>query len=382
MGFIEEAAVYVLKYAPQFGIKVHSPILAQFVLESASGTSELARNAWNLAGLKYREGRCPSACGVYYKDGAEQNPDGTYTNSAMKWFKFPNMEAGVKGYFEFINIPNYVKLKGVTDPRTYLELIKAAGYATSLNYVNNLMAVIEKYNLTKYDNVDSGVTTTMPTVFLSAGHGGNDPGAVAFGLSEKDINLQTLLACRAELERHGVKVVSSRLVDENDPVAQEVKEANESGADIAVSFHANAGGGDGFEAFYYKGSANGKRLAQLCEKYVKELGQNSRGVKTNNLKFTRETTMIAVLVESFFVDSEDRLIGDMVAEQKAFGVAYAKAILEYLGIAYKSATEAETASDIIYRVQLGAYRNKENAQNLVEELEKKGYKPFIAVGKL
>lgn len=382
MGFIEEAAVYVLKYAPQFGIKVHSPLLAQFVLESASGTSELARNAWNIAGLKYREGRCPSACGAYYKDGAEQNPDGTYTNSAMKWFKFPSMEAGVKGYFEFINTPNYVKLKGVTDPRTYLELIKAAGYATSLNYVNNLMAVIEKYNLTKYDNVETGVTPTMPTVFLSAGHGGNDPGAIAFGLKEKDINLQTLLACRAELERHGVKVVASRMVDEDDPVAQEVKEANESGADIAVSFHANAGGGDGFEAFYYNGSAKGKRLAQLCEKYVKELGQNSRGVKTNNLKFTRETTMIAVLVESFFVDSEDRLIGDMVAEQKAFGVAYAKAILEYLGIAYKSATEAETASDVIYRVQLGAYRNKENAQNLVEELEKKGYKPFIAVGKL
>ena len=382
MGFIEEAAVYVLKYAPQFGIKVHSPILAQFILESASGTSELARNAWNLAGLKYREGRCPSACGVYYKDGAEQNPDGTYTNSAMKWFKFPSMEAGVKGYFEFINTPNYVKLKGVNDPRTYLELIKAAGYATSLNYVNNLMAVIEKYDLTKYDNVESGETTKMPTVFLSAGHGGNDPGATAFGLKEKDINLQTLLACRAELERHGVKVVSSRLVDENDPVAQEVKEANESGADIAVSFHVNASGtgkGDGFEAFYYKGSAKGKHLAQLCEKYVKELGQNSRGVKTNNLMFTRETTMIAVLVESFFIDNDvDNNIGDLVSEQKAFGVAYAKAILEYLGISYDGQTKVEVpTTDKLYRVQVGAYRYKENAEKLLAELREKGYSGFI-----
>lgn len=377
MGFIEEAAVYVLKYAPQFGIKVHSPILAQFILESASGTSELAKNANNLAGLKYREGRCPSACGVYYKDGAEQNPDGTYTNSAMKWFKFPNMEAGVKGYFEFINTPNYSKLKGVTNPRTYLELIKAAGYATSLNYVNNLMAVIDKYDLTKYDTEKA--VTTMPTVFLSAGHGGNDPGATAFGLKEKDINLQTLLACRAELERHGVKVVASRLVDENDPVAQEVREANESGADIAVSFHVNASGtgkGDGFEAFYYKGNANGKRLAQLCEKYVKELGQNSRGVKTNNLMFTRETKMTAVLVESFFIDNDvDNNIGDLVSEQKAFGVAYAKAILEYLGISYDGQTEA--TPDKLYRVQVGAYRYKENAEKLVAELREKGYSGFI-----
>lgn len=371
MGFIEEAAVYVQKYAPQFGIKVHSPILAQFILESASGTSELAVAANNLAGLKYREGRCPSASGVYYKDGAEQNPDGSYTNSAMKWFKFPSMEAGVRGYFEFIDTPNYAKLKGVTDPRTYLELIKAAGYATSLKYVDNLMAVIDKYDLTKYDTEKA--VTTMPTVFLSAGHGGNDPGAVAFGLKEKDINLQTLLACRAELERHGVKVVASRMVDEADPVAQEVREANESGADVAVSFHANAGGGDGFEAFYYKGNMEGKRLAQLTEKYVKELGQNSRGVKANNLMFTRETKMTAVLVESFFVDSEDRKIGDLVSEQKAFGVAYAKAILEYLGISHKT----DVVEDKLYRVQVGAFRKKENAEKLLAELKEKGYSCFI-----
>lgn len=177
----------------------------------------------------------------------------------------------------------------------------------------------------------------MAKVFLSAGHGGSDPGAVANGLREEDINLNALLACQAELVRHGVTVVCSRVTDENDPVQQEVKEANASGADIAVSFHANAGGGDGFEAFYWSSSTKGKKLAQLCEKYVKAMGQNSRGVKTGNkLYFIKNTDMTAVLVESFFVDNaKDKTIGDTVAEQKAFGVAYAKAILEYLGIGYK-----------------------------------------------
>ena len=178
----------------------------------------------------------------------------------------------------------------------------------------------------------------MAKVFLSAGHGGSDPGAVANGLKEKDINLQALLACKEVLEAHGVTVVCSRTKDENDPVGQEVAEANASGADIAVSFHANAGGGDGFEAFYYTSNAKGKKLAQLGEKYVKELGQNSRGLKSgNHLMFVRKTTMPAVLFESFFVDNaKDKAIGDTGAEQKAFGVAYAKAILEYFGIAYKS----------------------------------------------
>lgn len=176
----------------------------------------------------------------------------------------------------------------------------------------------------------------MAKVFLSAGHGGTDPGAVGYGLKEKDINLQILLSCKAELERHGVTVIASRLKDENDGTRDEVAEANASGADLAVSIHTNAGGGDGFEAFYWSLNANDKKLAGLCEKYVKALGQNSRGLKTgDHLYWCRHTKMTSCLVENFFIDNDkDNDIGDTLAEQKAFGVAYAKAILEYLGIAY------------------------------------------------
>lgn len=177
-------------------------------------------------------------------------------------------------------------------------------------------------------------------VFLSAGHGGKDPGAVGNGLKEKDINLQIMLGCKSELERHGVIVICSRLKDENDPVGEEVREANASGATVAVSFHTNsdaAGKGDGSESYYYKNSAEGKRLAELCEKYIKELGQNSRGVKCPNLYFTRKTKMTAVLCECAFIKTaKDIAIVDTVEEQQAFGKAYAKAILEYLGITYKA----------------------------------------------
>lgn len=152
IGFIEQIAPLIQKYAPKYDIKVCSPIIAQAILESASGTSELAKNAHNYFGLKYRSGRCPSACGVYYKVGSEQNKDGTYVSSNMQWAKFPSMEAGVQGYFDFINISNYSNLKGVTNPKTYLENIKRDGYATSLKYVDNLLSVINKYDLAKYDS--------------------------------------------------------------------------------------------------------------------------------------------------------------------------------------------------------------------------------------
>ena len=217
----------------------------------------------------------------------------------------------------------------------------------------------------------------MAKVFLSAGHGGSDPGAVAYGLKEKDINLNTLLACNEVLVKHGVTTILSRSKDENDPVGQEVKEANASGASLAVSFHANAGGGDGFEAYYYTSNAKGKKLAKLGEKYVKALGQNSRGIKSgNHLYFLKHTNMTSVLFESFFVDNDkDNNIGDTVKEQKAFGIAYAKAILEYLGIKYNdsSTTSSNGRPTSLYRVQVGAYKEKKKAEDVLKKVKKAGF---------
>ena len=148
---IKEAAKYIQKYAPKYGIKVYSPILGQMLLESGRGTSELAVNANNYFGLKYKKSRCPTAIGIYHKVGSEQNADGTYTSSAMQWCKFKNLEDCIIGYFDFINISRYSNLKGVTDPKDYLEKIKADGYATSIKYVENVYNVIQSYNLTQYD---------------------------------------------------------------------------------------------------------------------------------------------------------------------------------------------------------------------------------------
>ena len=172
--FIQDIAVLVQKYAPSYGIEVYSPIIAQAVLESGYGTSELAVNANNYFGLKYREGRCKTCIGIYHMAGSEQNADGSYTSSAMQWCKFKDMENGVIGYFDFINISNYKNLKGVTDPRQYLENIKVDGYATSLKYVDNLMSVIEKWNLTKYDKEVKSMSNSSLVSYtaLSPNHSG------------------------------------------------------------------------------------------------------------------------------------------------------------------------------------------------------------------
>lgn len=68
----------------------------------------------------------------------------------------------------------------------------------------------------------------MARVFIGVGHGGSDPGAVAAGIKESEANLQMALGLKVELERHGVTVGISRTRDEEDRLAEEIREANAS----------------------------------------------------------------------------------------------------------------------------------------------------------
>lgn len=148
--FIEKIAEAVKKYAGEFGICIYSPIIAQACLESAYGTSNKAKYN-NFFGLKYRKNRVSCYSGFFYDDGSEQKADGSYVPINTAWYMFGSLDLGVKGYFEFLNIDRYKNLKGITEPRKYLETLKEDGYATSLNYVENLMRVIETNNLTRFD---------------------------------------------------------------------------------------------------------------------------------------------------------------------------------------------------------------------------------------
>lgn len=181
----------------------------------------------------------------------------------------------------------------------------------------------------------------MSKVFIGVGHGGSDPGACANGLRESDVNLTMALAMKAELERHGVTVGISRTRDENDRLTEEIKECNAFAPDLAVEVHNNSGGGDGFECFISGKSQTARQLAERIEKEIKQIGQNSRGVKVStSLGWVRQVKAPAVLCEGFFLDSADRAIADTADKQRRFGRAYARAVLAQLGIAVKQTGNA------------------------------------------
>lgn len=190
----------------------------------------------------------------------------------------------------------------------------------------------------------------MAKVYLDPGHGGAQPGAVKY-VVEKDVNLVQALACRDYLIANGVQVKMSRTGDTNTDIGRSCSEANAWGADIAVSIHNNAGGGDGFEVYYGIGSTikGSLGLATYIEQEVVKIGQNTRGKKVRRGKngdyyqFIRQTKMPSIICEGAFVDNKtDVAIIDTKAEQQAFGYAYARGILKYLGIADKGLNGGKT----------------------------------------
>ena len=222
-------------------------------------------------------------------------------------------------------------------------------------------------------------------VFIGVGHGGIDSGATANGFKEKDLNLAIALACNSELVRHGVSVQMSRTKDENDALTEEIKECNAFNPDLAIDIHNNAGGGDGAEAYYHYKGGMSKILADNVLSEIVKIGQNSRGAKIRKNSigrdyygFIRETKAPAVIVECAFVDNAtDMQIIDTAAEQKAMGVAIAKGIIKTLGITYVEPDINKPESGNIYRVQVGAYSVKANAEDMKAKLKALGFDAII-----
>jgi len=119
-----------------------SIILAQGILESSNGNSELARNANNHFGIK-----CTSDW-----TGKTYAVDDDKPNECFR--RYPTAEASYKDHSEFLKRPRYAKLFDLSsdDYKGWARGLKKAGYATNPKYPQLLINLIEKYNLYKLDD--------------------------------------------------------------------------------------------------------------------------------------------------------------------------------------------------------------------------------------
>lgn len=223
----------------------------------------------------------------------------------------------------------------------------------------------------------------MSKVFIAVGHGGKDPGAIGVnGAKEKDYTLAISKYCATALKRCGIQYQMSRTTDTEN--IDTVAKCNKYKPDVCVSIHLNAFDktATGTEVYRSLVSPNGLKLATYVLNNIVGLGVKSRGVKTKKgssgkdyFEIIRETEAPAILIECCFIDSVvDFQFINTKEKQKVMGEAIAKGICQYLNVKY--ITEKTTDSKI-YRVQVGAFTDKSNAENLLKQLKDKGFNGFI-----
>lgn len=232
----------------------------------------------------------------------------------------------------------------------------------------------------------------MTKIFIDPGHGGTDPGAVGNGLREKDLTLaiskriESIL--KKEYENTSVKL--SRIGDQTLSLKQRTDMANAWKADYLVSIHINAGGGEGYETFSYNGSYNGKAATNkkrdlIHDEIIKATGFKNRGKKEANFHMVRESRMPACLTESGFIDNaRDALLLKQPSFLDKIARGHVNGLAKALGLKKKKAASKPApkpskpaASGKLYRVQVGAFADKKNAEKLAAELKKKGYNVYI-----
>lgn len=383
--FIEEIAKAARKHALKYGIKVVSPVIAQACLESGYGTSGKAKYH-NYFGMKYRKGRVKCHSGFFHDGSLEQEDNGRYVPTSSDWYAFASLDAGVEGYFQFIDVDRYKNLKGVTDPKRYLELIKADGYATSLDYVKNVYKVIEVWGLTKYDDKEdkSMGYTNSPLIDytkLSPNHSGLrthkidriTPHCVVGQCSAERI-ADCFPSGREASCNYGVGYDGrqSLIVEEKNRSWCTSSAANDQRA-ITIEVASDKTAPYAFTNEAYKG------LLELCIDICKRNGLKKVlwfGDKDKSLNYEPKDGECVLTVHRWF--AAKACPGDWMYSRMG---QLANEINKGLGAAGTVSNDVVTKvpndGKTLYRVQCGAFKSKPNAEALMAKIKAKGIDAFI-----
>src|SRR3954469_6880893 len=222
----------------------------------------------------------------------------------------------------------------------------------------------------------------MIKLLMDAGHGGTDSGAVGNGLLEKNLTLEIAQGIANELKFYdGIEVKMSRTTDKTVSLRQRTDEANAWGADYFLSIHINSAestAANGYEDYIYSGNVSAKTVAfqnvmnDEIFNSIKGHGVNNRGKNKANFHVLRESHMPAILTENLFIRNaadgdrlkDSRFKADLIA-------GHVTGLEKFLGLK-KRQTEPPMATGgmlKLYKVQVGAFAERENAEGLLKVLE-------------
>ncbi|PLR99109.1 N-acetylmuramoyl-L-alanine amidase [Bacillus sp. T33-2] len=224
-------------------------------------------------------------------------------------------------------------------------------------------------------------------IMLDAGHGYNEPGKRSpDGMKEYEFNRVVANYAKQFLEGYeNVTVYFAHSDDRVVPLQERTDKANQLNVDCYVSIHANAYGNTwndagGIETYIYP--TRPAEAAQLAAKIQRNLvastGLKDRGVKTADFHVLRETKMTAVLAEcGFMTNPEEIKLLRSDSYRKTCADAITRAVAEQYRLTKKPAPPPPPAGIGLYKVQVGAFKDRNNAEALADRLRKDGYEPFI-----
>jgi N-acetylmuramoyl-L-alanine amidase len=216
-----------------------------------------------------------------------------------------------------------------------------AGLPGSGSNVNRIEIRVFEGEFDGSDDRSYGSGTALPPVgglrkvFIDAGHGGSDPGAVGNGLNESDVVLSISKKLGSILTLEGISVAYSRTSDTYVSLEGRAEQANNWGSTLFVSIHANAAVSSAFgtECYTYPNTDDkNKELSRnVSEAIANKFGISNRGHKEEDFAVLRLTNMPAILVETAFISNAND--ADLLrSKQDDFATTIANEILNYFGV--------------------------------------------------
>lgn len=163
-----------------------------------------------------------------------------------------------------------------------------------------------------------------------------------------------------------------------------IAESNAWSTDLHIPIHTNAGGGSGTLVMIYANNRNNFPPAKSIYDSVNAVtpGTTNYGVRVNSgLAELNSTKATAVYIECEFHDRKD-LAEWIIDNVRTIGEAICKGVCNYANVPYIEENTPvneviDNNSDVLYRVQVGAFKEKSNAEKLANELKEKGYNTII-----
>ena len=179
-------------------------------------------------------------------------------------------------------------------------------------------------------------------------------------------------AAKTALERCGFTV---KKAPKGQEMRTSINESNSWGADLHIPIHTNAGGGQGTVVFVYQQTPNNMQFAEPVYEAVQAVspGKIDYGVRENpSLAELNSTAAVAVYVEVDFHDNRD-IAKWIIENPKTVGEAIAKGVCEGYGVKYVAPSFQPVKPDVFYRVQMGAYNDRHNAETFLAQVKKAGF---------